>query len=157
MAVSSRIFGIKVNGKKTDTFCPLADMLNHKRPRQTQWYYSDELNSFMIQALNDIQENEEIFDSYGRKCNSRFLLNYGFIVESNDSNEFPFTVELNKNSKHFNFKVQLIASKSLSKVFRLQTNVEDDSFTDFLSFLRFVNYEGRIDILLNVIKYNLLT
>lgn len=28
-----------------------------------------------------------IFDSYGRKCNSRFLLNYGFIVEENDANE----------------------------------------------------------------------
>ena len=31
--VSSRIFGITVNGVKTDGFVPLADMLNHKRPR----------------------------------------------------------------------------------------------------------------------------
>jgi len=31
--VSSRIFGITVNGVKTDGFVPLADMLNHRRPR----------------------------------------------------------------------------------------------------------------------------
>ena len=33
MIVSSRIFGISVNGVKTDGFVPYADMLNHKRPR----------------------------------------------------------------------------------------------------------------------------
>jgi hypothetical protein len=25
----------------------------------------------------------QLFDSYGKKCNSRFLLNYGFAVEEN--------------------------------------------------------------------------
>ena len=25
----------------------------------------------------------QVFDSYGKKCNSRFLLNYGFAVEDN--------------------------------------------------------------------------
>jgi len=33
MMVSSRIFGIQVEGVKTDGFVPYADMLNHKRPR----------------------------------------------------------------------------------------------------------------------------
>jgi len=33
-----------------------------------------------------------IFDSYGRKCNSRFLLNYGFVVDDNDANEVIVTV-----------------------------------------------------------------
>ena len=59
MAVSSRIFGIKIHGKKTDCFAPLADMLNHKRPRHTQWFYSDELKSFVIQAIEDIEKNEQ--------------------------------------------------------------------------------------------------
>jgi histone-lysine N-methyltransferase SETD3 len=86
MIVSSRIFGIKVNNKKTDCLVPLADMLNHKRPRHTIWFYSDKHNSFMIQALEDIEENQEVFDSYGKKCNSRFLLNYGFVCENNESN-----------------------------------------------------------------------
>jgi len=33
-----------------------------------------------------------VFDSYDRKCNSRFFLNYGFIVEDNDANEVAITV-----------------------------------------------------------------
>jgi histone-lysine N-methyltransferase SETD3 len=60
MAVSSRIFGIKIEGKKTDCFAPLADMLNHKRPRQTQWYYSDEIGGFVIQAMQDIEKGEQV-------------------------------------------------------------------------------------------------
>lgn len=60
MAVSSRIFGVKINGRKTDVFAPLADMLNHKRPRLTQWFYSDDLKSFVIQATGDIHKGEEV-------------------------------------------------------------------------------------------------
>jgi histone-lysine N-methyltransferase SETD3 len=33
MMVSSRIFGIQIEGVKTDAFVAYADMLNHKRPR----------------------------------------------------------------------------------------------------------------------------
>jgi len=33
MMVASRIFGINIEGKKTDGFVAYADMLNHKRPR----------------------------------------------------------------------------------------------------------------------------
>ena len=56
--VSSRIFGITVNGVKTDGFVPYADMLNHKRPRQTTWYYSDERKGFIIEACDDIPRGE---------------------------------------------------------------------------------------------------
>lgn len=42
MTASSRIFGIIIKGFKTDAFVPLADMLNHKRPKLTSWSYSDE-------------------------------------------------------------------------------------------------------------------
>jgi len=60
MAISSRIFGIKVNGKKTDCLAPLADMLNHKRPRHTMWFYSDKHKSFIIQALEDIETEAQV-------------------------------------------------------------------------------------------------
>ena len=95
MMVSSRIFGITVNGVKTDGFVPYADMLNHKRPRQTTWYYSDERGAFIIEACDDIPRGEQVYDSYGKKCNSRFLLNYGFINLNNDANEVPLVVYLN--------------------------------------------------------------
>jgi histone-lysine N-methyltransferase SETD3 len=60
MVVSSRIFGIKIAGKKTDCLAPLADMLNHKRPRQTQWYFSDDIKSFIIKATQDIESDEQV-------------------------------------------------------------------------------------------------
>lgn len=41
MVVSSRIFGVVINGKKTDALVPIADMLNHRIPKMTSWYFSD--------------------------------------------------------------------------------------------------------------------
>ena len=34
-------------------------------------------------ALQNISCGAQVYDSYGRKCNHRFLLNYGFSVENN--------------------------------------------------------------------------
>jgi histone-lysine N-methyltransferase SETD3 len=48
----------------------------------------------VIDALEDVKRGEQIFDSYGKKCNTRFLLNYGFINLNNDANEFPFKIQL---------------------------------------------------------------
>lgn len=60
MAVSSRIFGIKIENRKTDVLAPFADLLNHKRPRQTHWLYDENLKSFIIQALDDIPAGSEV-------------------------------------------------------------------------------------------------
>lgn len=92
MTASSRIFGINIKGVKTDAFVPLADMLNHKRPKLTSWCYSEEKQGFIIETDEKIDRGQMIFDSYGRKCNSRFLLNYGFVVDDNDANEVNVTV-----------------------------------------------------------------
>ena len=97
LLISSRIFGISINNNKTDVLAPFADLLNHKRPRQTQWFYDDNLESFVIQAIEDISEGSEIFDSYGKKTNARFLLNYGFCLEDNDTSEFIMTISFNEN------------------------------------------------------------
>jgi histone-lysine N-methyltransferase SETD3 len=58
MMVCSRIFGIQVNGLKTDGFVAYADMLNHKRPRQTAWTYSDDHGGFIIEASEDIPRGD---------------------------------------------------------------------------------------------------
>ena len=104
MLISSRIFGISIGEYKTDVLAPFADLLNHKRPRQTQWYYDDVINAFVIQAIEDIQEGSEIFDSYGKKTNARFLLNYGFCLDNNDSHEYPLTVVFNESYPMFEIK-----------------------------------------------------
>ena len=99
MMVSSRIFGIQIEGVKTDGFVAYADMLNHKRPRQTTWNYTDDRRGFIIEAMDDIKRGEQVYDSYGKKCNSRFFLNYGFINLNNDANEVPIRIYYNPDDK----------------------------------------------------------
>ena len=145
--VSSRIFGITVNGVKTDGFVPLADMLNHKRPRQTTWYYSDEREGFIIEACDDIPRGEQVYDSYGRKCNSRFFLNYGFINMNNDANEIPISIHVDDKEELYDLKMNLINSAKSYMKFRVVDNLEEPVMSEFISWLRFVNYKGDITAL----------
>jgi hypothetical protein len=83
MIVCSRNFGLLINGVRTSALVPHADMLNHYRPRETKWTYDEEIQAFTITTLQSIGQGMEVYDSYGQKCNHRFLLNYGFCVEKN--------------------------------------------------------------------------
>ena len=88
LVVITRIFGLTINGVKTDGLVPMADMLNHKRPRQTKWTFDDERQGFTITSISALQRGDQVFDSYGQKCNSRFFVNYGFALEENEVPEF---------------------------------------------------------------------
>mmetsp|Transcript_34560 Transcript_34560/g.6225 ORF Transcript_34560/g.6225 Transcript_34560/m.6225 type:complete len:93 (+) Transcript_34560:1036-1314(+) len=83
-------------------------MLNHRRPRQTNWTFDQDRYGFIIESIEDIPRGEEVMDSYGKKCNSRFLLNYGFIVRNNDANEYPFKLEISLNDPNFEIKRNLL-------------------------------------------------
>lgn len=83
MCVCSRNFGVVVNGVRTSALVPYADMLNHFRPRETKWTYDNARGAFTITALQGIRQGSQVYDSYGQKCNHRFLLNYGFAIEDN--------------------------------------------------------------------------
>ena len=43
--------------------------MNHKRPRETSWTYDDTRSAFTITALRGLGQGQQIYDSYGRKCN----------------------------------------------------------------------------------------
>ena len=88
LVVITRVFGLTINGVKTDGLVPMADMLNHKRPRQTKWTFDDERQGFTITSISALQRGDQVFDSYGQKCNSRFFVNYGFALEENEVPEF---------------------------------------------------------------------
>ena len=150
LIISSRIFGITMRGINTDVLAPFADLLNHKRPRQTNWYYDDALESFVIQAIEDMPEGSEIFDSYGRKTNSRFLLNYGFVLEDNDANEYLLTVQFTDNYPLYNKKQKFLnKDKDFTKTFKLNTNFEESDLNSLLSFLRLILFDDDINILIN--------
>ena len=119
MMVASRIFGIQVEGVKTDGFVPYADMLNHKRPRQTSWSYTDDRAGFIIEACEDIKRGDQVFDSYGKKCNTRFLLNYGFINLDNDANEYPFTVKMADDDQFATQKQEILNTSLVQRTLRV--------------------------------------
>ena len=73
----------QIDGTRTDALVPYADMLNHFRPRETRWTFSQKEYCFTITTIKHLKAGQQIYDSYGKKCNSRFLLNYGFAVEDN--------------------------------------------------------------------------
>ena len=153
LLISSRIFGISINDKKTDVLAPFADLLNHKRPRQTQWYYDDHLESFVIQATEDIQEGSEIFDSYGKKTNARFLLNYGFCLDDNDTSEYIMRITFNENYPLFEEKKNFFQNEyELVRSFNLNNNFYESQIIEILSFLRFILFDGDINELYNAIN-----
>ena len=82
-AVGKSNFGITVNGVKRTTMVPFSDMLNHYRPRETSWTFDDSQQSFTMTSLSPIKLGQQVMDSYGKKCNSKFLLHYGFAIETN--------------------------------------------------------------------------
>lgn len=117
--VASRNFSVDIDGEKSIVMVPVADMLNHKRPRMTKWEYKQKNGNFVITALQSLTPGCEVFDSYGKKCNSRFLLNYGFVIAKNWEydpkklhagscyNEFPLKLSLDETDVGINVKKNL--------------------------------------------------
>lgn len=122
-------------------------MINHKRPKQSLWSFDDERDAFKIEAYGDCcLKNSELFDSYGKKCNSRFLLNYGFIEEDNDANEYEFKIAFTKSHQFYQKKVDMINQlKDYSTFFKISRDFESKKFFDFLSFIRFLMVDNDED------------
>ena len=151
MMVASRNFGIEVDKVKTDALVPLADMLNHFRPRETKWSFHQDLDkngAFTITALCDLEQGAQIYDSYGKKCNHRFLLNYGFAVEHNRDadgrchNEVRVVVDMPDDVPMYGTKVNLLEGSRTDKGMRVSMYYDDKSTREALSYLRFINAAG---------------
>lgn len=82
-----------------------------------------------------------MFDSYGKKCNSWFFLNYGFIVWNNDANEVPIEVYYNPSDKLVSFKKEMIKDTSDFKKFRVSENLRENTMQEFFSWLWFVEFD----------------
>lgn len=147
MTASSRIFGITIDGKKTDAFVPFADMLNHRRPKQTSWAYDQEKGGFLIEAIEDVFRGEQVYDSYGKKCNSRFFMNYGFIVDANDGNEVAVKVAVEEGDPLREAKEDLVKEPLTTKTFRISANYEDTTVQDFFGHIRFLELRDKMQLI----------
>jgi len=145
MCVCSRNFGLMINGLRTAALVPYADMLNHYRPRETKWQFEDARQGFTIIALNKIASGAQVYDSYGQKCNHRFLLNYGFSVENNTEedgycpNEVPMLFQLLREDPLFDTKCAMWQRDSFIPLRRLRLAVaENDNYRLALAMLRII-------------------
>eukprot|EP01032_Pedospumella_encystans_P015705 gene15706-17948_t len=145
MCVCSRNFGLVINGLQTAAMVPYADMLNHYRPRETKWQFDEELQGFTVVSLQTIRAGAQVYDSYGRKCNHRFLLNYGFSVENNIEpdgfcpNEVPIFVEMKKTDPLYDVKSTFYRRDLSTPYRRIRVCVSDNENTRLLlAFLRVV-------------------
>jgi len=139
--ISSRIFGVTMKGKKNDIIAPFADLFNHRRPRTTHWAYEDDQNAFVVSSIEDMGPEMEVFDSYGRKCNARFLLNYGFTIEDNEDDEIKIILNLNNDDPLYKDKVKVLGS---SKKFTLVRNCREEQSLLFFSWIRLMEYKDNI-------------
>jgi len=66
---------------------------------------------------------------------------------NNDANEVPLLVYLNKNDPGFDVKMKLINETKPFTKFRVVDNFEEKVMSEFLSWIRFVEYEGDMALL----------
>lgn len=160
LVVITRIFGLVVKGKKTDGLVPYADMLNHKRPAsghhvgesesETKWTFDDNLNGFTITTLKACQRGDEVFDSYGRKCNSRFFINYGFTLDNNEDNEAVLKLTLPFNDPHYDMKIRFLGGQptSANREYQVPANYREKKSKEMFAFLRFAHARDEEIVLL---------
>lgn len=112
LTVASRVFGITLAGRKMQALVPGADLLNHRFPAETCWGYQDVADSFVMTALQGFAAGQAVHDSYGRKCNSRYFLNYGFVLADNQENQARLTFSARRDEKSFLVPVNLDAPQT---------------------------------------------
>lgn len=145
LVVITRIFGLRIGDLATEGLVPYADMLNHKWPKESRWNYDDRLRGFVITATQPISGGNQVFDSYGRKCNSRFFVNYGFALPDNSQDneavlKYDFAPE---STLDWDFKRSHLGHRPLchQRVYQVPADYVDEKAKtkDMFSFLRFMH------------------
>ena len=123
-------------------------MFNTEVPKNTFWRFDDARNGFVVIAHRDIKAGEQCFDSYGKKCNYRFFLYYGFIHPNNEkNNEYHLAADLTPQTPLFDSKIKcILGTKSKAeRIFKIKSEVK--SILVFLSWARLIVFDGDVNSL----------
>ncbi len=82
--VITRVFNCKIKSIHVECLVPIADMMNHALEPNVEWSFNNDLDGFQMLMTKCIVTNSQLHDSYGLKCNSRWLTNYSFTIPNND-------------------------------------------------------------------------
>jgi histone-lysine N-methyltransferase SETD3 len=159
--VITRIFGYGSGETKDSGLVPYADMLNHKLPCETSWMWEKKKNGFIIKTTTPLARGAEVFDSYGRKCNSRFFVNYGFSIDENTDNEAHFDYKASRNEQIWAtycqpHKYNIHSFEGGIVAFQIPATYDHDSTKVMFQFLRcrFAKVQFRVTQLNSISKSN---
>ena len=146
LMIGSRVFGLKLKGVQTLGFVPYAEMFNHKRPKTTKWYFCDNRQGFVIEATKDLKRGNQVYISYGKKCNSKMLMFYGFVnLTNHDANEVSLkaTTKSLDQSHDIRENIKIVMNlkqckRKLMTIFRVNSSLKSDNMIKFLSYMRFL-------------------
>jgi histone-lysine N-methyltransferase SETD3 len=119
IAIVSRVFHIAYgDNTSTQGIVPMADMLNHSKEPGTKWSFVPSEDAFIISSEKYLFKDKEVFDTYGVKCNSRYLVNYGFTLSDNQENNqaavFIDPVKILSNSVLSENKLKLLGNNAIN-------------------------------------------
>jgi histone-lysine N-methyltransferase SETD3 len=138
--IGSRNFGISIKNKKQAAMVPLSDMLNHSMKPDVNWHFNNTKDAFVMESNKALSSNQEISDSYGSKCNSRYLLYYGFALHDGsekDRNTILFEISQQiLKGRLYAEKLHFIKSKFKCT---LTNNFSSVEFNNLMRFLRISN------------------
>lgn len=151
LIVITRVFGVTIKGFNTDALVPMADMLNHRRPHTgTTWNYDDAVSGFTIVTTDPIGAHQQVYDSYGRKCNSRFFVNYGFSLAENEDNQVVLHLELPEKDPLYATKLRVLGGYKAAgrRKFQIPCDYKEKVTKEAYSFLRFCHAsESEVEVL----------
>lgn len=132
--VLTRVFGVRIEDQKTEALVPLADMMNHSADPAVTWAYDDAEGAFVMTAERDVAEGDEVTDSYGAKCNSRYFLSYGFAIDHNPHNLASVTARVSPRDPLADRKLARLGRPSIT--IEVPARLDDRSSQDVIAFLR---------------------
>jgi protein-histidine N-methyltransferase len=138
LVVATRVFSITIDGADERALIPLADLLNHHRERETSFGRQDSAAGFDVHALRPFAPGQEVRDSYGNKCSSRFLTSYGFVVADNPHDEAELDVTPPRDNPRAALIARLLWGHPLTaiKPFRVPARRQHPWTQRLLEFLR---------------------
>jgi protein-histidine N-methyltransferase len=89
--VKSRVYTLKLGNGITSGIVPLADMFDHDPNKNLRWIPSADAG-FVVTAREQIETGAVLSETYGIRCNGRYLNIYGFCLENNSENEAEIVV-----------------------------------------------------------------
>lgn len=112
---------------------PFADMANHDNKPNTLWMFDDNTNSFVVRCVKNIADGDTIYESYGKKSNYRYFVNYGFTIENNPNEEVCISRNMLVNSltswdNFKDYKLYESVLPNLSDFISVGYNVKSDNY-----------------------------